>query len=181
MVQMALTIETIRATSDDEKLLDLLFEEARRLLPDELFEDTDTYYNSFETIPRGIRALAGIYPFSVSMQMDDLVWHFSNHSDERHIRETLYGLRELEMIGIADLFEKASIIMRPYLSDLRPGRFRDQPLYDWAEAKGIRDQIAPWNELIWAEQSLVPTGLLGFAVRYARKYPEHLVGDEAQQ
>jgi len=177
---MTLTLETIRTTENDERLLDLLFEEARRLLPDELFTDADSYYGFLDNIPRGIRALAGVYPFIVSMQMDDLAWHFSNHSDERHIRETLYGLRELEMIEIADLFEKASIIMQPYLVDLRPGRFLDQPFYEWAEAKGIRNQIAPWNDLIWAEQSLVPTGLLAFSVRYARKYPERCIAPETQ-
>ena len=176
---MALTIETICRTDDDETLLDLLFDEARRLLPDELFADTDRYYESLDNVPRGIRALAGVYPFIVSMEMDDLAWHFSNHHDKRHIRETLNGLRELEMSEIADLFESASRIMQPYLADLHPGKFRDQPFYEWAKAAGIQDQTDPWNKVIWAEQSLAPLGLLTPSALYARKYPERCVVSEA--
>jgi hypothetical protein len=177
---MALSVETIRTTDDDDALLDLLFDEARRLLPDELFADTDRYYKSLETVPRGIRAMAGIYPFVVSMQMDDLAWHFSNHNDERHIRETIYGLRELEMLEIAEMFEKALIIMQPYLQDLSPGKFRDQSFTDWAEAAGIQAQVDPWNKIIWAEQSRAPLGLLTPCALYARKYPERCVADGAQ-
>jgi hypothetical protein len=138
------------------------------------------YYSSLDDIPRGIRALAGVYPLIVSMQMDDLAWHFSNHRDQRHIRETMQGLRELEMNEIADVFEKASITMQPYLADLHPGKFRDQPFYEWAESTGIRDKFAPWNDLIWAEQSSAPTGLLAFCTRYARKFPERCVVSELQ-
>ena len=175
---MALTIETIRATEDDGALVDLLFDEARRLLPDELFADTDRYYKSLDNVPRGIRALAGIYPFTVSMQMDDLAWHFSNHPDKRHIRETLNGLREFEMTEIADLFESASKIMQPYLSDLHPGQFRDQPFYQWSRTAGIQDQIDPWNEVIWAKQSELGLALLTPCASYARKYPERWVVSE---
>ena len=172
---MALTVEQIRATVDDGVLVDLLFDEARRLLPDELFADTNRYYKSLDNVPRGIRSLAGIYPFIVSMEMDDLAWHFSNHPDTRHIRETLNGLREFEMTEIADLFESTSKIMQPYLPDLHPGKFRDQPFYQWSKSAGIQDQIDPWNKAIWATQSGLALGLLTPCALYARKYPERFV------
>jgi hypothetical protein len=177
---MALTVETIRATDDEGTLVDLLSEEARRLLPDELFLDTDKYYESLDNVPRGIRAMAGVYPFFVSMQMDDLAWHFTNHPDERHICETLNGLRELELPEIADLFERASGIIQPYLADLHPGRFKDQPFYKWAKDTGIKDQVDPWNKVIWAKQSELALGLLTSWAAYARKYPERCVVTEAQ-
>ncbi|HKN21490.1 MAG TPA: hypothetical protein VJX73_08740 [Terracidiphilus sp.] len=173
---MALTVEQIRATEDDEALVDLLSAEARRLLPDELFNDTDRYYDSLDSVPQGLRAMAGIYPFSVSMDMDDLAWHFSSHNDQRHIREALNGLRELELPQIADLFEKAWRIMAPHLAELRPGHYCDTNFTKWARENGIQQQIDPMNDAIWkfCKQS-GPLRLLNSWVLYARKYPERCV------
>jgi hypothetical protein len=178
---MALTVDVIRATEDEEVLVDLLSNEGRRLLPDELFQDTDRYYESLDTIPPGIRAMAGIYPFSVSMGMDDLAWHFNNHSDERHIRETLNGLRELEMPQIADLFEAAWRILEPYLADMRPGYYRNQGFSKWVRECGIQQQIDPMNEVIWDYcKKAGDLGLLESWVLYVRKHPERCVVAEEQ-
>jgi hypothetical protein len=178
---MALTIETIRSTEEDEELVDLLSNEARRFLPDELFNDTDRYYQSLDSVPRGLRAMAGIYPLGISIDMDDLAWHFSNHNDERHIRETLNGLRELELPQIADLFEKAWRIMEPHLAELKPGRYRDMTFTRWAKENGIQQQIDPMNEIVWNFcKNSGPLRLLASWPRYARKYPERCVAAEAQ-
>jgi hypothetical protein len=178
---MALTIETIRSTEDDETLVDLLSDEARRLLPDELFKDPDRYYQSLESVPRGLRAMAGIYPFAVSMDMDNLAWHFSNHNDRRHIQETLNGLRELELPQIADLFEGAWRIMKPHLDELRPGHYREISFTKWANENGIQQQIDPMNKIIWkfCDES-GSLRLLQSWVLYARKYPGRCVVAEAQ-
>ena len=177
---MELTVVAIRTTADDEVLVDLLSDEARRLLPDELFTDKDRYYGSLDSVSPGLRAMAGTYPFSVSMDMDDLAWHFSNHNDERHIRETLNGLRELEMPQIADLFEKAWRILVPHLAELGPGRYRDRNFTQWAKETGIQRQIDPMNDFIWAycKQAGI-LGLLASWSVYARKYPERCVVTEA--
>jgi hypothetical protein len=178
---MALTIDLIRHAASDKALLDLLSVQARRLLPDELFADTDRYYSSLDAIPRGIRAMAGIYSFCVSMSMDDLAWHFTNHNDERHIRETLDGLRELELPEIADLFQAAWKIMRPYMADLSPGLYKDQPFHKWAKASGVQEQIDPANRIIWAKcKELGPWRLQTSWALYARKYPERCVVAEAK-
>ncbi len=66
--------------------------------------------------------MAGVYQLSVSMDMDDLAWHFSNHRDERDLKETLNGLSELGLESIADYFQRARTIMLPYLADLKAGR-----------------------------------------------------------
>jgi len=48
----------------------------------------------------------GMYFFDVSMSCDSLAWHFGNQNDERDLRETLNGLRELELTEIANYFEQ---------------------------------------------------------------------------
>jgi hypothetical protein len=178
---MALTMKQIQQTQHDEVLVDMLSDEARRLLPDELWMDPDRYYPALHSIPRGIRAIAGTYPFSVSMDMDDLAWHFTNHRDERHLRETLNGLRELEMPLIADHFQSAWEILRPYIPDLEPGKYKGMNFTRWAEDAGIQQKIDPMNRAIW--EILNDFGdlrLLASWARYARKYPERCVTDEAR-
>jgi hypothetical protein len=176
---MALTIEQIRLTESDDLLTDMLSDEARRLLPDDLWNDKDRYYPALGSIPRGIRAIAGTYPFSVSMDMDDLAWHFTNHRDERHLNETLIGLRELELLSIAEYFQQAWTIMLPYLPELHPGKNRDINFTKWARGAGIQQQIDPMNEAIWKTlDDLGDLRLLASWARYARKYPERCVSGE---
>ena len=178
---MALTIEQIRLTESDELLVDMLSDEARHLLPDEGWIDKDRYYPALDSIPRGLRAMAGTYPFSMRMDMDDLAWHFSNHHDERHLSETLNGLRELDLPHIADYFQQAWTIMRPYLSDLRPGKYKDTDFTKWARNAGIQQQIDPMNKAIWKMlNELGDLRMLGSWHRYPRKYPERCVVAEAQ-
>ena len=173
---MALTIEQIQLTESDELLVDMLSDEARRLLPDQLWFDKDRYYPALESIPRGIRAVAGTYPFSVSMDMDDLAWHFTNHHDERDLKETLNGLRELEMPLIAQSFQQAWTIMRPFQSELQPGKYKGESFTKWATASGIQQQIDPMNEAIWKMlDDFGDLRLLASWPRYARKYPERCV------
>ena len=178
---MVLTIEKIRSTKDDEELVDLLSDEARRLLPDELFNDADRYYQALEAVPPGLRAMAGIYPLAISMDMDNLAWHFTNHNDQRHIQETLNGLRELELFQIADLFERVWRILEPNLDQLRPGRYREMSFTKWAQENGIQQQIDPMNATIWnfCNES-GPLRLLKSWVLYARKYPERCIIEQAR-
>jgi hypothetical protein len=178
---MALTVEQIQLTEDDALLVDMLSDEARRLLPDELWRDSDRYYPALDAIPCGIRAMAGVYPFSVSMDMDDLAWHFTNHRDNRHLSETLNGLRELELLLIADHFEKAWEILRSYIPDLKPGKYKEENFTKWARGAGIQQQIDPMNKAIWKMlDDLGDLRLLGSWARYARRYPERCVIQEGQ-
>jgi len=178
---MALTIEHIHSTESDDVLVDVLSDEAQRLLPDELWADKDRYFPALDSIPRGLRAMAGVYPFFVSMNMDDLGWHFTNHSDERDLNETLNGLRELELPSVAEHFRQAWAIMLPYLPDLEPGKYKGEEFSKWARAAGIQQQIDPMNKAIWKMlHEFGDLGLLESWARYARKYPKHCVVTEAQ-
>ena len=103
---MPISVEAIREAKDDSALFELLRSELDQKLPEGVREDWTAYSERLAQLPRGLRAMAGIFFFDVSMAMDDLAWHFGNQNDERELAETLDGLRELEMFEIADYFDK---------------------------------------------------------------------------
>lgn len=178
---MALTVETIRATEDDEALFDLLSKELQHVLPEELQEDRDRYHAALENLPRGLRVMAEMHFFDVSMTMDDLAWHFGNQNDERDLRETLDGLRELELFEIADRFESAWKIMEPHFETIRGESVGPDNFYEWSESVGVQQQIEPMNDFIWNDcKTAGDIGLLSSWPVYARKYPERCVVTEAQ-
>jgi len=176
---MALTIESIQAADDNKALFELLSGELERLLPREIQEDRDLYHRTLETLPRGLRAMAGMHFFDVSMTLDDLAWHFGNQNDERDLQETLDGLRELELSEIADLFEQAWKIMEPHFAALRGDEVNSDNFYDWLEEIGAQEKINPMNDIIWDYcEKAGKSGLLESWPVYARKYPERCVVPE---
>src|ERR1700732_1344255 len=177
---MALTIETIRATEDDEVLVDLLLVELQRLLPESMQEDRDSYHGTLASLPRGLRAMAGMHFFVVRMSMDDLAWHFGNQNDERDLQETLDGLRELELTEIADMFEKMWWFMKPHMNALQSGDFGGKEFPDWVEETGAQKFADPMNKIIWDRcEAAAKLGLLGSWSPYARTYPERCIVAEA--
>jgi hypothetical protein len=178
---MALKTEQIRATEDNEALFDLLSAELQRLLPPEKQEDRDWYYKAIETLPRGLKAMAGMYFFDKSMTLDSLAWHFGNQNDERDLRETQNGLRELEMPEIATMFEQMWEFMKPHMIALQTGDFKGKDFTDWLVEIGAEDFAHDKDEFIWnyCEQA-GELGLLESWPIYARKYPERCVVSETQ-
>jgi hypothetical protein len=169
---MALTIEQIRGSHDNDQLFELLSAELQRLLPAEKQEDRDWYYETIETLPRGLRAMAGMYFFDKSMALDSLAWHFGNQNEERDLRETLNGLSELEMPEIAEMFEQ----MRPHMAALQAGDFGGKEFADWLVDIGAEDFADKKDDDIWAYcRSAGDLGLLSSWPIYARKYPERCV------
>lgn len=176
---MALTVDQIRATEDDETLFNLLSAELQRLLPKELLKDADLTYQKVTTLPRGLRAMAGMHFFDVSMTLDDLAWHFGNQNDEHALEETLNGLRELELVEVADRFEQAWKIMEPHFDELRSDRVTSDNFYEWLDEIGAEEKIDPMNDFIWDYcKKLGKGGLLESWAPYARKYPERCVAVE---
>jgi hypothetical protein len=177
---VALTIEKIRSTENSEALLELLSEEWQRLLPAEALRNRDLYHRSLETLPRGLRAMAGMHFFDVSMALDNLAWHFGNQADERDRRETLNGLRELEMSEIADLFENAWKIVDAYLDGVRKSGHDGAIPKDWYMNSDMKKQIESMDKSIREQSEKAgDAGLLGSWPIYARKYPERCVLAEA--
>jgi hypothetical protein len=175
-----LTIEQIRSADSDEALFDLLSAELQRLLPEELEKDRDLYHAALENLPRGLRAMAGIHFFDVSMAMDDLAWHFGNQNDERDLQETLNGLRELELMQVADCFDKMWEFMRPHMAALQSGDLGGKDFSDWLLDIGAQSFAKPLNKIIWTySKQAGDLGLLSSWPVYARKYPERSVISKA--
>lgn len=177
---MAITAESIHAAQGDEALLQLLATELQQLLPIEIQEDREQFHQILGSLPRGLRAMAGTHEFNVSMAQEDLAAHFNNQNDERDLRETLNGLRELELTQIADLFDQAWKIMEPNLDTLRKDEVSLEKLHDWLDEIGVQEKIDPMNDIIWdISADAGPLGLHQAWVLYARKYPERCVVAEA--
>ena len=170
---MALTVEQITAAEDDKALFDLLAAELQRLLPEEVRDDPDRYYRTLSSMPRGLRAMAGIYFFDVSITMDSLAWHFGNQHDVRDVGETLSGLRELELTEIAGYFEQTWKFLEPHRAALESGDFGGKEFGDWLVEIGVQALTDPWDEVIWEHSEQAgDMGLLASWPAYARKYPE---------
>jgi hypothetical protein len=173
---MALTVEQITAAEDEKALFDLLAAELQRLLPEEVREDPDQYYRTLSSMPRGLRAMAGIYFFDVSITMDSLAWHFGNQHDVRDVGETLSGLRELELTEIAGYFEQTWKFLEPHRAALESGDFGGKEFGDWLVEIGVQALTDPWDEIIWERsEEAGDMGLLASWPAYARKYPERCV------
>jgi hypothetical protein len=169
---MALTVEWILAAEDDKALFNLLSGELERLLPKEVQRDRDLYHQTLADLPRGLRAMAGIFFLDVSIAIDDLAWHFGNQNDERYLQETLNGLHELELFEVADLFEKAWKIMAPHLDKIRRDDWDGMNPTDWYEKIGVQQRIDPMDAIIRTHcKRAGKLGLLESWVPYARKYP----------
>jgi hypothetical protein len=177
---MALTIDAIRGAARDEDLFDLLSDELKRQLAVERQEDRDRHFAALDTLPRGLRAMAGMHFFDTSMTLDDLAWHFGNQNDERDLKETLDGLRELELFEVADRFEKAWQIMRPHFEALRSDEVTGESFYDWLEEVGAKEAIDPMNDFVWdfCKHAGDPWLLSSWPI-YAREHPEWCVAAEA--
>jgi hypothetical protein len=179
---MALTVEWIRVAEDDEALFKLLSGELQRLLPDELHKDRDRLHATLATLPRGLRAMAGIHFFDVSMALDSLAWHFGNQNDKRDLIETLNGLRELEMPEIADCFEQMWDFMKPHMTALQHGDYGSKDFSDWLVDIGAEDFAEEKDRFIWGYcEKAGKLGLLESWTAYARKYPERCVVSEMQR
>ena len=173
---MALTVEQIKAAKDDKALFNLLSAELQRLLPEEVRSDPEQYYRTLGSMPPGLRAMAGIYFFDVSMTMDSLAWHFGNQHDVRDVGETLSGLRELELTEIAGYFEQTWKFLQPHLAALQSGDFGGKEFGDWLVEIGVQELTDPWDEIIWQRsEEAGDMGLLASWPAYARKYPERCV------
>ena len=113
--------------------------------------------------------------FDKSMALDDIAWHFGNQHDEPALRETLNGLRELELYDAAACFEKMWDFMRPHMASLRSGNHSGKDFPHWLEEIGAQAFAEPMNKLIWEHcEAAGKSRLLASWARYARLYPERL-------
>ena len=177
---MSLTVETIRAAKNEEALIELLATELQLLLPLEIQQDRELFHQILTSLPRGLRAMAGTHEFDVSMSQEDLAMHIACQHDERDLRETVNGLRELELPEIADLLVQAITIMQPHMAELHKQQVSVEDLQKWLDEAGAQGKIDPLNDIIWdfsAEAG--PLGMHRAWVLYAQKYPERCIAADA--
>jgi hypothetical protein len=178
---MALTVEEIQTAQSDEALFKLLSAELQRLLPEELQQDRAAFHRKVQSLSRGLRAMAGIHFFDVSMGLDSLAWHFGNQNDEQDLQETLDGLRELELPEIADMFQAIAMwsFMKPHMAALQTGNFNGKDFPDWLVDIGAEDFAKEKDRFIWDYcKEHRDYGLLSSWLTYARKYPERCIVSE---
>jgi hypothetical protein len=135
-----LTIATIVATKDDGDLIDILSSEVRRLLPVEVLDEDHLYFASLAKLPRGLRAMQSIHSFDVSMAMDDLAWHFLNHSDDISSQAIYDGLVELELDSVARLFRRGWQIWEPHLVEYRRTGCKARNLISTCKIEGFNNR-----------------------------------------
>jgi len=171
---MALTASQIRSTPTDADLLQLLQTELNSAFPVDSRRDAPVFLSKLQTAPRGLRAMAATFELDVSMAMDDLAWHFVNHHSLDWYEETRLGLRELEAIEAAKLFEKAFAIIQPHwveLGNVAQGE-DSSAIHAWLDASGIQKRMDPLDKQMWTLLGQWPKeGLMHCWATYARKYP----------
>ncbi len=164
-----LTFEQIENCGDDVALFRLLAAEASALLPPELQHDRIAYFAFLPSLPPGIRAFNGIWDLDVSMSMDDIALHFTNHSEEGHLQETLWSLAEVEANEVHSIFSQALSIVRPHLEELRSGSISTAKRHEWLNTTGIQSACQPLNKRLWEIcEEAGHYRLLSFAISHAR-------------
>lgn len=170
--EMILTLQSIEA-ADDEQLFQLISEALENLFSGSVGKDPETLLAALDAAPLGLRAMAGIHDLDVSMALDDLAYHFGNHNDERFLRETAAGLKELEAFEAAEIFVSAWEIVKPFLVEIRENGPRITDFDTYLQKTGIQARVDPLNERMWAIcKKCGPNGLLQYWLEYARKYPQ---------
>ncbi len=120
--------------------------------------------------------MAAIHSLDVSMALDDLGWHFFNERHRGLCEETRLGLRELEAIEAADIFEAACAIVFPQWDEIVALSLQDADEFvKWYGESGLEGKLHPLNLRLWAICEARKLGLLGYWLDYARKYPERVV------
>jgi hypothetical protein len=167
----SLTIEQIQTAPSDEALFELLSSELGRRLPGGR-NDLDSFVQELQRFRQGLRAMAATYDLDVSMTLDDLGWHFGNWHHKPLARETIAGLRELEAVRAAEIFEDAFRLAEQYWFELGTNSW-----HKWYSDSDLEQSLASFNDEMWAICNRSSDfGLMSYWLEYARRYPERVVG-----
>ncbi len=162
--------------TSDETLFDQLTAELQRRLPFVVQEDYDLLVPAIRSLPRGLRAMASTHRLDVSMAMNDLGWHFFNFCDRPFNEEIVWGLRELEVVEVAEIFGLARGFVEPHWDEIGHLRANGRKAFaDWYSKSDLKQTLNPLNSRLWAICELSKDyGLMQFWLDYARKYPDRL-------
>ena len=174
---MGLRTQDCTPSTSDKELLRQLSAELERRLPPDLHDDYELLVAAMRGLPRGLRAMAAIYRLDVSMAVDDLGWHFCNFHDRAFCDETQRGLRELEAVEAAEIFESARALVEPHWDEVGSRKvIGGEAFTEWYSNSGLERALAPLNRRLWAISERSPSyGLMQFWLDYARKYPARVL------
>jgi hypothetical protein len=165
----------IARTRSDEALFKLLVRELKRLLPPYTSDDLESFVKELQHLPEGLRAMASVYELDVSMALDDLGWHFANWHHRELACETLAGLRDLEAVEEASIFERAFEIALSHWDFFAAEDFVDRYLNS-----DVGELLDPLNDRLWRLLGYRGEGgrsLVTLWVPHARRYPESVCSD----
>jgi len=178
---MCLTEAFIRGCVSDQELFNAIRDELRRRVPCGPYAPAAEYVERIQSLPPGLKAMAATYMLDVSMALDDLLWYFWCAHCKRYCEEALSGLRELEWNEAAEIFSEAYSLVLPHWDAI--GAITDGGMFqDFCEESGLEEAADPLNKRMWKvmgywdKQEDDWFGLFGWWLRYARKYPEKVVG-----
>jgi hypothetical protein len=173
---MGLSTQGCTASATDEELFRQLSSELESRLPPPVHESYELLVPAIRNLPRGLRAMAATHRLDVSMAVDDLGWHFYNFHDRAFCDETRSGVRELEALDVAEIFESALALVEPRWDEIASLRaISAEAFSEWYSASGLERGLAPLNRRLWAICGQSPSyGLMQFWLDYARKYPERV-------
>jgi hypothetical protein len=172
---MSVSVQDINASSSDEHLFRQLSSELQRRLPPHLHDDYELLVPAIRGLPRGLRAMASTHRLDVSMALDDLGWHFYNFHHRAFCDETQWGLRELEAVEAAEIFESARALVEPHWDEVGSLRAIGWKAFaDWYSDSSLERALAPLNGRLWAICGQSPYGLMQNWLTYARRYPEKI-------
>jgi len=174
---MSLTVTSIVMSGSDDDLLRQLSHELQRLLPREVQDDYELLVPAMRRLPRGLRAMASTHRLDVSMAVDDLGWHFFNFHHCGLCDEIQWGLRELEAIEAAQVFESARALVQPHWDEIGRMKANGPKVFaNWYPKSGVEKLLTPLNHRLWdvCNQS-TDHGLMQYWLNYARKYPARVL------
>lgn len=173
---MSLNIHDITHSKDDDELFEIISAEMSELMPDTEDDDIDKYIDKIRSLPKAYWAFGAIYALDVSITLDDLGWHFSNHYSLNLAQECVTALRELGAVEQATIFTEAINIVKKYWEPLGDILEKNDPdaFPDWYETSGLEGELEKLNQRMW--QTVTNNGsLLDYIPRYARKFPQYAV------
>jgi hypothetical protein len=172
---MSLTLRDITTSNSDEELFHKLSFELQSRLPPDVQDDYELLVPALRALPHGLRAMASTHRLDVSMAIDDLGWHFHNFYNRAFCDETQWGLRELEAVEAAEIFESARALVEPHWEEI--GSYiaiGGDAFADWYSDSGVERAMGPLNKRLWAICERSSYGLMQYWLDYARNHPERV-------
>jgi hypothetical protein len=165
----------INLNARDEQLLDQLFVVLQKRVTGEPSSLDGSFVAELANLSPGLRAMATTHHLDVSLTLDDLAWHFLNFGEPGFVAATGAGLRELDLVELADLFDAMYSIVAPHISSMREEAGYEDVLTREGEIERVNVRVDSADALMEnTEPKVSGSAIYGAWVRYARMHPFRL-------